>query len=316
MKRPVLASVVLFALLGVSPAWSLAAPVGIVTIAEGEVSVVRDDQRLAVSEGMRVRDDDIVRTGADTRLVRIELGDGTAIDLGPSTELMLQPRAGGRLGERASLLYLARGWLKVSTGKDGATGLASPLVDVLQVSGSAVLRVTPEVAMLFAETGQARVAEAGRDSATALADGDALVRRAREAASPARRPPPELLQGLPRGFVDSLPRRAARFQAAPAEPVALQPVTYAEVAAWIDGEPALRSLAVQRFASRARDSAFRASLMAGLRSHPEWDRTLFPEKYRPKPVVVVQRTEPQTVSLHGVMAWPASPATASLETPQ
>ncbi len=170
--------------------------------------------------------------------------------------------------------------------------------------------------MLFVETGQARVAEAGRDSATALADGDALVRRAREAASSARRPPPELLQGLPRGFADSLPRRAARFQAAPAEPVALQPVTYADVATWIDGEPALRSFAVQRFASRARDSAFRASLMAGLRSHPEWDRTLFPEKYRPKPVVVVQRTEPQSVSLQGVMAWPASPATASLETPQ
>jgi hypothetical protein len=91
-------------------------------------------------------------------------------------------------------------------------------------------------------------------------------------------------------------------------------VAYAEVATWIDGEPAVRGMAVQRFAARARDRAFRAALLAGLRSHPEWDRTLFPEKYRSAPVVVVQRAQPQAVSLQGVMAWPASAAAESMET--
>lgn len=314
MKRPVLASVVLFALLGVCPDSGRAAPIGIVTIAEGELSVVREAQRFAAGEGLRVRDDDIVRTGADTRLARIELADGTALDLGPATELMLQPRAGGRFGERAATLYLARGWLKVTTAKDGAAGLASPMADLEQLAGTAVMRVSPEAALVFVESGQARVAEAGREAVTALADGDAFVRRAREAALHARRPPADLLQGLPRGFADSLPRRAARFQAAPAEPGPSQPVSYAEVAPWIDGEPALRALAVPRFAPRAGDRSFRAALLAGLRSHPEWDRTLFPEKYRPKPVVVVQRAEPQAVSLHGVMAWPTASAPAPLET--
>lgn len=314
MKPAALACVALCLLLGVSPARSLAAPIGIVTIAEGELSVVRGSQHFAATEGLRLHDDDIVRTGAETRLARIEFGDGTALDLGPSTELLLQPRAAGRLGERATTLYLARGWLKASTGPGGAAGLASPLADLPQLQGTAVMRVTPKAALVFVESGRAQVAGNGSDAPIALADGDAFVHRASEAASRVRRPPADLLQGLPRAFADSLPRRAARFQGAPVEPGPARSVAYAEVAAWIDGEPALRSLAVQRFAARARDRAFRAALLAGLRSHPEWDRTLFPEKYRPAPVVVVQRAPPQAVSLQGVMAWPATPALDETET--
>lgn len=314
MKPAALACVALFLLLGVSPARSLAAPIGIVTIAEGELNVVRGSQHFAATEGLRLHDDDIVRTGAQTRVARIELGDGTALDLGPSTELLLQPRAAGRLGERAITLYLAQGWLKASTGPGGAAGLASPLADVMQLQGTAVMRVTPEAALVFVESGQAQVAGNGSNAPITLADGDASVHRASEAASRVRRPPADLLQGLPRAFADSLPRRAARLQGTPVEPGPARPVAYAEVAAWIDGEPALRSLAVQRFAPRARDRAFRAALLAGLRSHPEWDRALFPEKYRPAPVVVVQRAPPQAVSLQGVMAWPATPALDSTET--
>ena len=52
----------------------------------------------------------------------------------------------------------------------------------------------------------------------ALKDGDAFVRRGGAAATLARRPPADLLAGLPRAFVDSLPRRAARFQDRPVEP--------------------------------------------------------------------------------------------------
>lgn len=293
-----------------------AAPIGTLTIVDGEAAIVREAQRVAAVEGLRLHDDDIVRTGAGAQLLRIELVDGTALDLGPATELMLQPRALSRLGERATLLYLARGWLKVSSGANGAAGLASPLADLRHIDGTAVMRVSAQAAVVFVEAGQARVAEAGREAALAMASGDAFVRRAGEAATTARRPPAALLNELPRGFADSLPRRAARFVAAPAAPGPAQPVAFAEVAAWIDGEPALRSLAVQRFAPRAADREFRAALVAGLRSHPEWDRTLFPEKYRPKPVVVVQRADTQTLSLRGVMTWPAPPSPDAMETPR
>lgn len=316
MSRFRLPLLALLALLAAHAGATLAAPIGIVTIADGEAGVVREAQRFAAVEGLRLRDDDIVRTGAGTRLLRIELGDGTALDLGPATELMLAPRAAGRLGERAALLYLARGWLKVSTGANGATGIASPLADLRRIDGTAVMRASPDALLVFVEAGQARVAEAGSDAAVAVADGDAFVRRAGETAAAARRPPADLLNGLPRAFTDSLPRRAVRFAGAPAVPGPGQPVPFAEVAAWIDGEPALRSHAVQRFAMRAGEREFRAALVAGLRNHPEWDRTLHPEKYRPKPVVVVQRPDTQALSLHGVMAWPTPPSREPMETPR
>lgn len=317
MKRRNLPRAALLALLGALPAWCTAASIGIVTIADGAASVVREAQRFAAAEGLRVRDEDILRTAADTRLLRLELADGTALDLGPDTELMLQPRATGRLGERAATLYLARGWLKVSSARDAVIGIASASADLRSLAGTAVLRVAPDAALVFVETGQARVAEPETTRELALGDGDAFVRRGRDAATGARRPPADLLQGLPRAFADSLPRRAARFQAQPVEPGAGVPVAYAEVARWIDAEPPLRTLALPRFAPRAGDRAFRAALVAGLRAHPEWDRTLFPEKYRPRPVVVVQRTEPKAVKFDGLMAWPvasSTPAPVSTET--
>ena len=66
---------------------------------------------------------------------------------------------------------------------------------------------------------------------------------------------------------------------------------------------------------------FRTSLVAELRAHPEWDRVLFPEKYRPKPVVVAAKRvapaasaaapqapepAPVTASLQGLMSWPSA----------
>ena len=307
------------ALLAALPACSMAASIGIVTIVDGDVAVLRDTQRFAAVEGLRLRGDDVLRTSTETRLARIELADGTALDLGPDTELLLQPGMGSALGERAATLYLARGWLKVSAGTEpGAIGIASATLDLQRLAGTAVMNLQPGATLLFVEAGSAQAApvQDGRaGKPLALKDGDALVRRSGEAASVARRPPADLLQGLPRAFADSLPRRAARFQARPVEPGAAVAVTYADVSRWINGEAALRTFAVGRFKPRAADAAFRAALVAEMKSHPEWDRVLFPEKYRPKPVTVVRRDAPAAsqpvasdaplaVSLHGVMSWP------------
>jgi hypothetical protein len=39
---------------------------------------------------------------------------------------------------------------------------------------------------------------------------------------------------------------------------------------------------VRQFTPRLRDASFRQALAAGLKAHPEWDRILYPEKYRRK----------------------------------
>lgn len=277
------------AALALLPALAAAAPVALVTIVDGgELTLLRGTQRLAAGEGVRVQADDIVRSGEATRLARLELADGTLLDLGPSTELLLQPQA--LAGPRAGLLYLLRGWLKV--GAADAAGIATPQGDVARVAGSAVLRVGPRALLVFAESGRVELA---RDS---LREGDAWVRREGGTGRVEKRPPADLLEGLPRGFADALPRRSARFESLNVPPGPAADVGYAEVAAWLNGEPALRAAFVPRFAARARDPAFRAGLVAELRAHSEWDRTLFPHKYRPRPAVanvaavVARRAEP------------------------
>lgn len=304
------------------PAWSSAAPVGLVTIADGEAAaVLRGTQRHAVAEGLRLQADDIVRTGAGTRLLRIELADGTTLDLGASTELLLQP--GAALGGRAAMLYLARGWLKVGArpgAAEGLDGITAASFDLGKVSGGTVVHLTPQALLVFVESGAAELGErsdgrAGRSQA--LRDGDAYVRRGQVPGSVMKRPPADLLQELPRGFVDSLPRRAARFQNATVEPGPAEEVGYDEVAGWINGEPALRQAFLPRFAGRARDRQFRAALVAEMRAHPEWDRLLFPEKYRPKPVLAAKRPAPAATAASDAApaAAAATPVAANLPGP-
>lgn len=275
-----------FALLAVLPALSMAAPIGVLTIVEGEATVVRDTERFAAVEGLRLRSDDIVSTGDGTRLTRLELDDGKAVDLGPATQVLLQPRALG--GDRAVTLYIAQGWVKLSNPAktNASAALASARLDVLRITGNTIVRVGKDELWLFAETGSAEALKR-RDGKPAgpsqsLRDGDSFVQRGAGVGGVNRLPPADLLAQMPRPFVDTLPRRAARFSDSGVEPTRPADVSYGDVAAWLNGEPVLRSAFVQRMLPRAREPRFRSALVAELRLHPEWQRILFPPP-PPKP---------------------------------
>jgi hypothetical protein len=60
-------------------------------------------------------------------------------------------------------------------------------------------------------------------------------------------------------------------------------VNYGDVAAWLNGEPVLRSAFVHRMLPRAKETRFRSALVAELRLHPEWQRILFPPPPPPPP---------------------------------
>ena len=325
MIRPALFAALLLALVTL-PVHGAETSIGLFTIVEGDLVVLRETREFAAAEGLRLRSDDIVRSRDATRLARIELDDGTVLDIGPATELLLQPRAfvtPAAPAERGLSLYLLRGWLKVSTtaGKGtSSVALASPQLGVARLAGSVVVRATPQASLVFVEAGQADVFEraAGKPGAAhALKDGDAFAARGAQAGAMLRRPPPDLIEGLPRAFADSLPRRSAQWQGRIVDAGAGSELAYADVSAWIHAEAALRPSFVQRFSPLARERRFRASLVAELRAHPEWDRVLFPEKYRPRTAALAaaRRGIAPPAATHTPTAEPTLAQAPETETP-
>jgi hypothetical protein len=271
---------------------------GTLTLLDGDALVIREALKFPAPEGLRLQSHDIVHTAAGTRLARMEFSDGTVLDLGPGTRLLLRaqhggslagpPAAGARAGrQRVEQIYLSQGWVKLATPKAGPSallGFAAPLLDLQRLAGTAVVQAAPDGALLFVETGSADVL-APRGSKTArshkLAAGQAFSARAGEAAVQAR-PPAALAKGMPRAFADSLPARAARFTGVEVKLPPATDISYDDVAGWINSsERGLRTVFRERWAARAEDPAFRARLVAEIDAHPEWDRLLFPHKYAP-----------------------------------
>lgn len=258
------------------------------TILDGPAVLIRDSARFALAEGVRLAADDIVETDPKARLLRIEFGDGLILDLGPATRLLLAPRFTGDKGRPAARFHLLQGWAKLTAAKEtpaGPSGFSTPLFDVASVARSAVFSVQPNEGLVFAETGAVVLVErsAGKAAAgpTVVKATQFLSHGAGAKAVPAARPTPAFLQAVPRPFVDTLPSRAALMKARDTQPKRLGEIAYADVQAWLAAD-GLRPGFVARWKALAKNPEFRKALIANQRAHPEWDRTLFPEKYLPK----------------------------------
>ena len=262
--------------------------IGIVTIVEGEVFVTRDDARFALAEGVRIVADDIVESAPQAKLARIEFSDGVILDIGPNTRVLMTPRfLGERGGTRAAKLYVLQGWAKITVPKNmAAARFAGESFDLSGIARDAVLNVESAASAVFAESGELMLAERSKGKAGAvvkLKSGEFLSRSGDAKGVLAQRPAADFIARVPRAFLDTLPTRAALFGTREVAPKRLAPITYADVQAWVDAEAALRPLFVARWKALAQAPEFRKGLVAGMRAHPEWDRTLFPEKYLPKP---------------------------------
>jgi hypothetical protein len=293
------------------PCLCAAAPaIGMFTIVDGDAIVIRGAQKFSAAEGLPVNADDIVHTGDATRIARVEFADGAALDLGPATRLWLRPRLPEPRAPLPADLYLAEGWVKLTTAPAHKLALASPRADLNDLAGVAVARVADNVSFLFIEAGSALLVERQHGQmqrSRGLKEGQAFDRRDGDAGAVISRPAPDMIETMPRSFADSLPLRAVRFQGSKVEPESPQAVGYPDVAGWINAERALRPVFVQRFAVRAGDPSFRAPLVAELRSHPEWTRVLFPEP------VARKRTAPAPVlAARPHFAHPAAPLPARL----
>lgn len=258
--------------------------VGTVTILDGDALIVRGAARLRAAEGVRLLQGDIVETG-DQAFSQIELVEHTVLEMGPRSKAMI----GGPLRYKLEhTVYALTGWFKLtnarSEGNVRAFELRSPLIEIGLLPGVVTMQLKPAEAVLFAERGDLKLLERPAGTPVGVRQGQTYRRPAgvRGTITPAT--PPAFVAEMPRAFRDSLPQRAERFRGREVAARAAPDFSYADVALWLGTESPFRRQFVERWRVRAREAEFRRGLVAGLRSHPEWDPVLFPEKYLPKPV--------------------------------
>ena len=281
MFRPALRLFGLFALyfLVCAAGPAAAAPLGVVTIVQGDVVLMRDAGKYALAEGVRLQAEDILEFGPQARLVSIEFSDGAMLYLGPGSRVLLAPHLPGERGKARA--YLLAGWAKLVAPAGVFAALASPLADLGGHDARAVLGlVGADHAQVFAERGDWQLGAAG--STLALKQGDFANVGTHGKPEVTPRPTPDFFQILPRPFMDTLPARAKLFEAQNPTPRQLAALTYADAQAWIDAEPALRRGELPRWRALSRDPGFRDGLIADLKTHPEWEPVLFPPAPTPR----------------------------------
>jgi hypothetical protein len=264
----------------------------VVTLVESSAALLRSTGRFALAEGVRLQSGDMIEVG-DKGVLQLGFGDGSKLSLGPHSRFYLAVLAApaAERGSKAAAIsdfYMLHGWTKFElTRKATPLRITTPVFGLAAADATAVLQVQDAEAGVFVERGELRVAEgytrATPASALAPRAGQYYLRKTDGRGLIQPRPAAAFVDAMPRQYLDSLPDRLARFKDREVAPLRLGDLVYADVEAWLKGPPEVRRPLVQRLRSRARDPAFREALVKNLSFHPEWDRILFPEKYRPKP---------------------------------
>lgn len=270
-----------------------AEPQAVLTLLEGDATLVVGARAYAAAVGARLNAGVLVETDVKASLLRLEWPDGTVLDLGPATRVMLRPPA--LAAGKPAPYYLLQGWAKQSQ-TAVAPGPLSLAFEVHPFKGVLVSQVEGSTAVSFAETGDmqfigrrnglpltvraGQVAVLGSDGvaqgvAQGLAQGVAKVQA---------RPPAGWLPSNPRAFRDTLAPRAAQFKSAPPALKARAPLSYAALQPWLTAEAALRRDFPTRFAELLRDREFYAAINSRIAQHPEWEPVLRPpHQAKPKP---------------------------------
>lgn len=266
---------------------SAAEPQAVLTLLEGEATLVSGARAYAAAPGARLGPGTLVETDANASLLRLEWPDGSLLDLGPSTRVMLRPPSEKPTLQGRPLFYLLQGWAKQTQGA-AVSGHLSPAFDVPSFKGVLVSQIDGSGAVLFSELGGEQVS--GRRSAALLPlrAGQAAVSGSDGSVKILLRPPEGWLARIPRAFRDTLPPQAARFKG---PPPALEPraaLSYAALQHWLVAEPEMRHDFPTRFAALLSDRAFRAAVTKQLSQHPEWEVVLYP----PRPASAAHKSNP------------------------
>jgi len=261
---------------------TFAQTVGVLTVADGGVVLVRGTATYVAAQGVPVHNGDMLAVGAKGQ-AQIEFDDGAILNLTQGARAYLLPAhvAGGEPG-----VALQSGWVKFT--RKAAKGRPYRYVTALSRLGTSgatgVLRVSGEANELFIESGAARLVEvlkngsigAGRD----IKGGEFVVRRDGQPLAVSPRPSADFVKAMPAYFRDDLPVFLARARNKGVEPRREHEATYEEVEPWLKASLPVRRGLAERFQSRAKDAQFKSRLIDNLAAHPEWDPILYPEKYQ------------------------------------
>ena len=248
------------------------------TLLEGDAMVIDGARAIAAAPGLVLKPWAIVETKADSRIVRIEFADGSMVDLGPQTRIMLAPRGFAPREKMLPALYLLSGWVKQSSAAGApAAGLVTPAIDLLPFSGVVVVQASAPLHRVFVESGRAKLVERRRDGERlSFGSGEMYAAEAAAAGGVAPRPSADFIDKMPRMFRETIPSQAKRYEDATVEAATLPAPEYAALRDWLVAEPLIRRDFPRRFAVLARQKAFRSGLEANLAQHVEWTPVLYP----------------------------------------
>ncbi len=266
---------------------------GLITLLEGEATLIVGARAFEAARGARVAAGSIIETDAKLSLLRLEWPDGSVLDLGPLTKVLIKPASISV--RKPPLFYLLQGWAK-QTQSSTPAGQMALAVDVAPFKGVLVTHIEDGQETLFSESGGVQLSPRRGGALMNLRAGEAALSGVNIQPQQLARPAPAWLQKVPRAFRETLPSRLA--QATAAEPtLRAKPVlSYASLQAWLVAEPALRREFPRRFAERLADRVFRGAVQAQMAQHPEWDVLLHPPRPASAParkVNEVRASEPK-----------------------
>lgn len=280
------------------------AELGVVTIAEGKVSLTRGTSVFSAQPGVRIEAGDMVAAG-DRSYLQIE-GEARPIIAIASQTRMLFP---GDPKEEAIVL-LDQGWLKMTLAKsskpvtiDAGGRSYSP------TPGAAVVLSAADPVEAFVESGTLTVRMHGATGTEMRASaGQYAVARGSEPLRTSDRPTQAFLAALPTQFRDRSPELLAHFRDKRVAPKYEREVSFAEVDQWLNADPASRRELLRRFRPRLKNAEFRRDAEARIKDYPEWDRILHPAKYKRKPTATASAEKSAPT---GAAPVPAAPEEAA-----
>lgn len=255
-------------LLAVLPA-SAASSIGVVTILDGKASLIRGVERYLLAEGAAVETGDIIEVEEAPSMVQVEMLEGGVLQLAAGARLMFRAPEGGI----EPSVYLLRGWLKTINSNVGTvypTLVYTPNMRIITHPGSAVIQVDNTNTFIFAEAGDTETSDPASTLGRRLGTGQFY----HSAIGRSPRPTREFMNSVPPTLRDALPTRLSRMHNRNPNLVRIADFDYAQVALWLQSEPALRSVLASRWSAKLADDDFRAAVVRNINLHPEWKAQL------------------------------------------